>query len=274
MTDKIIKTLLVSVLFFSLTAVYADEPLQNDRAVFTKSELSRAQSDPDYYTINPASIKITRLEVREEKDLSYLNPAKTDAGGPLVIIDQIINIASRIWDIIQQNSPVTNLDAKYAAAVPQGITSWSQLAEWKRPKSYVYGFYAENLYGVTAINVTYKVMFTFGGKYKGKGQYLTGVTVVPTTADVAWGYRFSLSAQVPDSTIANVGTNTDPVASMQLKSAWEISTVLKDSNGASVYYIQGDGYFEEIASPFSNKEVKLENLKSAAPLIMDPARVF
>ena len=273
MPNKIIKALLVSTLFLSMTAVYAEEPLQDDRAVFTKNEQDYAKTDPSYFTIKPSSIKITRQEVVEEKDFTYLGEKK-DVGGTLVIIDQIINIATKIWDKIKQHAPVVDIDTKYAAAVPQGITAWNQLSEWKKPKSYIYGFYAENLYGVTTIDVKYKVMFTSGGRYKGKGQYLTGVTVVPTVTNVAWGYRFSLAAQVPDSTIANVGTDADPIASLQLKSAWKISTVVKDSNGTSVYYIQGDGYFEEMASPFAKKEVKMEDLKSAGPLTMDLTRVF
>ena len=273
MPSKIIKTLLVSVMFFCVTAVYADAPLQNDKAVFTRSETDSAKTDPGYFTINPASIKITRLEVTEEKDSAYIG-SKVGVGGSLVIIDQIINTATKIWDIIKQNAPVVNIDTKYATAMPQGITAWNQLTEWQKPKSYIYGFYAENLYGTKTIDVKYKVVFTAGGKYKGKGQYLTGVTVIPMTTDVLWGYRFSLAAQVPDSTIANVGTAKDPIASLQLKMAWKMATVIKESNGVSVYYIQGDGYFEEIASPFATKAVKIEDIKSAAPLSLDPAKVF
>ncbi|MEI7482974.1 MAG: hypothetical protein WCK75_11605 [Elusimicrobiota bacterium] len=273
MTDKIIKTLLVSILISPMAVLYAGEQLSNNKATFTKSEASYARTDPDYFTINPASIKITRLEATEEKDFTYLGPLRMDVGGALIVIDQIINIATKIWDIVKQNAPVVEIDTKYATAVPQGITAWNQLSEWKRPKSYIYGFYAENLYGAKTIDVKYKVLFTPGGKYKGKGLYLTGVTVIPAATNVSWGYRFSLSAQVPDSTIANIGTDIDPVASLQLTSAWKIGTPVKESNGTSVYYIQGDGYFEEIASPFAREEVKIENVKSAAPL-SDPAGVF
>ncbi len=274
MPNMITKALLLATLFISGTTVYADALLINNKAYFTQRETDSAKTDPKYFTINPSTVRITRIEVIEEKDATYLGPIKVDIGGSLVIIDQIINIGIKIWDIIVQNAPVVNIDTKYAAAVPQGISAWNQLAGWQKPKSYVYGFYAENMYGTTTIDVKYKVMFTAGGKYKGKGLYLTGVTVVPTVTNVAWGYRFSLAAQVPDSTIANVGTETDPVAALQLKSAWKISTAIKDSNGTSVYYIQGDGYFEEIASPFTRKDVKIEDIKSAAPLSLDPAKVF
>jgi len=273
MSNMIIEALLAVSLFSPITAVYAQDLLKDDKPVFKISEVEDARTDPDYHTINPASIKITRVEVAEEKDFSYLGPVKAEKD-PLVVIDQIINIFTKVWTIIQQNAPVVNIDTKYAAAMPQGITGWNQLAEWKKPKTYLYSFYAENIYGVKTIDVTYKMMYTSGGRYKGKGLYLTGVTVVPTNVDVAWGYRFSLAAAVADSTIANVGTELDPVASMQMKLAWKISTALKDSNGTSVYYIQGDGYYEEIASPWAKEAVKVEDIKSAAPLMLDPSKVF
>lgn len=273
MFNKIFKTLLTASLFFAITPVYAQDkdqnPLKDDKATFDQYEIQTAYRYPDYYTINPASIKITVQEVTEEADLSYLPQPKAGEESPLVIIDQIVNIANKIWQIIKQNEPVSTIDVKYASAVPEGITAWNQLTEWKKPKTYVYGFYAENVYGITMVDVKYKVIYTYGGKYKGKGYYLTGVTITPTTVDVGWGYRFSLGASVPDSTITNIGTSANPVAALQLKLTWKISTVMKDSTGTSIYYIQGDGYFEEIASPFTVKAAEapkgIEEAKGLLP---------
>ncbi|MBI4802050.1 MAG: hypothetical protein HY796_05965 [Elusimicrobia bacterium] len=279
MSTRIFKALLAASLFFFITPVYAqhsdENPLKDDKSDFDRYEIETAAKYPEYFTINPASIRITIEEVTEEKDWSYLGPEKASAGETLVIIDQIVNIASKIWQIIKQNAPVSHIDVKYASAVPEGITAWNQLTEWKKPKTYVYGFYAENIYGLTMVDVKYKVVYTYGGKYKGQGYYLTGVTVTPTVVDVGWGYRFSLGASVPDSTITNIGTATNPVAALQLKLTWKISTVMKDVTGTSVYYIQGDGYFEEIASPFTVKAApKLEGVSSARPLLRVSEIVF
>ncbi len=242
---------------------------------FTKSEADQARQDPKYFTINPDSVRIRLLEVKDEPDMSYVRMSETppkDLNGILVSIDTIVNIASKIWQIVQANVPVVNIETKYATAYPQGVTSASQLAQWSRPKSYVYGFYAENLYGSVMIDCKYKVSFAYNGAYKGKGKYLTAVAVIPTVTQVGWGYKFYMSASVPDSTIANVGTDTDPVAAMQMKLMWKMATVIKEVDGASVYYVQGDGYYEEIASPWK-KEPKVENVKAAAPLL-DPGTIF
>ncbi|MDP2865054.1 MAG: hypothetical protein Q8O90_02300 [Elusimicrobiota bacterium] len=243
---------------------------------FTFTEKSDAYNDPKRFTLNKDSIRVTLLEVTEEYDMSYVNLTgenRRDLAGVLISIENIVNTASKVWQIIEKNQPVVNIDTKYATAYPQGITAASQLAQWSKPKTYSYGFYAENLYGAVMIDSKHNVIFSYNGAYRGKGKYLTGVTVVPTVANVSWGYKLYMSAAVPDSTIANVGTDADPVSSMQLKLTWRIPSSLKVIEGTSVYYIQGDGFFEEIASPWRKSSPKAEDVKAAAPLF-DPEIFF
>lgn len=242
-----------------------------DSPEYSSSEKELARTYPGYFTVNKDSIKVTLESVTEEPDMTYVRlqeaPPK-DLAGVIVSIEKIVNIASKIWDIVKDNAPAVNIDTKYATAYPEGITSAAQLASWSRPKTYTYGFYAENLYGSVMIDCKYKFSYTYNGAYKGKGKFLTGVAVIPNKVTAGWGYKFTMNAAVPDSTIANVGTDADPVASMQMKLNWKMSTVLKVVEGTSVYYLQGDGYFEEIASPWSKKdEKKLEDVRAAAPLL-------
>jgi hypothetical protein len=269
---------LISLVFFCAMPIFAQMPpeppkpegsiLAEHKSRFTSSEEDLARTYPKSYTINPDSIRVTLLEVIEEPDMNYVKlqeqPPK-DLAGTLVAIEKIVNIATKVWQIIKDNAPVVNIDTKYATAYPEGITSATQLANWSRPKSYVYGFYAENLYGSTTIDVKYKVTYTYNGTYKGKGKYLTAVTVVPEKVQVSWGYRFHMSAQVPDSTIANVGSEADPVAAMQLKLNWTMATVLKEVDGTSVYYVEGNGYYKEIASPWKTPA----SIEAAAPLLAE-----
>ncbi|MDO8806048.1 MAG: hypothetical protein Q7R35_16650 [Elusimicrobiota bacterium] len=272
-------SLLVSL---SVPALHAQTPVDTDeRPVtdvtpdFSKYETNLALEYPSYFTLNPESVKLQLLEVKEEPDMSYVRMSETppkDLNSVLVSIETIVNIASKVWKLIQANVPVANIDTKYATAYPQGVTAASQLSQWSKPKSYVYGFYAENLYGSVMIDCKYKVSFAYNGAYKGAGKYLTAVAVTPTVASVGWGYKFYMSASVPDSTITNVGTDKDPIAAMQMKLSWKMATVLKEVNGVSVYYVQGDGFYQEIANPWK-VEPKLEDVKAAAPLLT-PGEIF
>lgn len=247
-----------------------ERPATTDSSELTKFMKEVARDYPLYFTINKDSVRVTLTEVTDEPDMSYVKlqeqPPK-DLSSVIVNIEKIVNIASKIWEIVKDNRPIANIDTKYATAYPQGITSAAQLAQWSKPKSYVYGFYAENLYGSVMIDCKYKFSYTYNGAYKGVGKFLTGVAVIPASVTVGWGYRFDITAAVPDSTIANVGTDANPVAAMQMKMTWKMSTVLKEVTGTSVYYIQGDGYFDEIASPWKKDGKKVENVPSAAQLL-------
>jgi hypothetical protein len=212
-----------------------------------------AQQDPRAYTLDEGSVRIQNLgpaAVKSDDSMQML--ALGDMGAdPLVVIDQVINLGQKIWSIVVANKPVVNVQTQYATALPQGITSWGQLAGWKPPEGSVYGFTAKNAYGMKVVDVQYQVLRTYGGNYNGKGKFLTAVTIQPLSVNVLWGYTFNLSVQVPDSSIVNVGTTQDPVAAMQPVVSWTISTPIKSSSGQSTYYVQGDGLFKEVSGPFT-----------------------
>jgi hypothetical protein len=179
-------------------------------------------------------------------------------------IDNIVNLAQKIWNIIQANQPVVNITTNYANAVPFGTSHWTQLENWNKPATKKYAFSMKNGFGSEVVKVTYQVDYTYGGDYNGKGKFLTGVTVEPLSVTTAWGYKVSLTSMVPDSTVANVGTQTDPVASMQVQLDWTAHTALKDITSKAIYYVQGDGLLKEIGTPFENGAQIQEEKRSEA----------
>lgn len=230
------------------------------------------ESNPDYFKINPESVRFLRLkidpaQVQLPKPPGGSGPGPSTPGSgedPIVIIDRIVNLAKKVWDIVKENQPVVDINTTYADALPSGITHWDQVEKWEPTVGTVYGFYAENLYGTRVIDVRYQVIRNYGGSYKGKGKYLHRVTIVPLRVDTAWGYTFNFNAKVPS--VANVGTSEDPVASMVAQLEWHIHTILKHSHGTSVYYLEGDGTFKQIGGPFQNasREAARASLKKLA----------
>ena len=175
-----------------------------------------------------------------------------DVNGTVAALDNIVNLAQKIWNIIQQNQPVVNITTNYANAVPYGYSHWTQLQGWHQPASKRYSFSMKNGFGSEVVKVIYQVDYTYGGNLDGKGKFLTGVTVEPISVTTAWGYKVSLTSMVPDSTIANVGTSADPVAAMQVQLDWTVHTALKDISSKAIYYVQGDGLIQEMGTPFKN----------------------
>lgn len=224
-------------------------------AQFSVKEIRAAAKDPKAYTIDEMSVEI--VKVGPSISPTEVDPPLTEPGGGvgdvIPVLDSIVNLGEKIWKIIKDNAPVVNVKVQYASALPEGIKNWTQMGGWSRPKGTIYELTAKNAYGMQVIKLRYQVLRTSGGSYKGTGKYLTAVTVEPLLIEAAWGYHFSLDANVPDSSIVNVGTSEAPVAAMTPQLGWVIATAIKQSQGKSIYYLQGDGVFQEVGGPFRNE---------------------
>lgn len=177
-------------------------------------------------------------------------------GGPSIDdiinnIGNIVNIADQVMTIIDKNRPVVDININYANAVPMGTTHWTQLQGWSKPATRKYSLTAKNVKGQSALDVTYQVHWTYGGNLNGRGKFLTGVTIEPLAVTVPWSHKLDMKAEVPESTIVNVGTAQDPVAGMQVQLKWTISSPFSSSTQKVVYYVQGDGLLQEIGQPFT-----------------------
>jgi len=264
------KTLILIVIMGAANWLYCESPKEIvDRTILNlnstkanKDMIEAAKKDPEYYTLkDEVRIEIKEIESDSTEYISAIDEPSKELGDSLVIVEKIINIASKFWDMVVANKPSVNVDSRYAVALPMGVSGAGELSGWSKPKSYIISFYFENLYGIDVIDVSYKVTYVYGGNYNGKGKYLAAVWAIPTSVDVLWGFSFNMQAYVPDSTVVNVGTSKNPIAALQLKVSWSASSVLKEYDGTGVYYIQGDGYFEELASPFKSRKTNLENIK-------------
>ena len=238
-------------------------------------DLLSESAQKNYLTLKTDTVKIEKLNqvFLPKPPTGKPFPGTPGVGGkdPLQTIDRIINIGKKIWDIIEKNKPVVDLKNDYASAVPAGITHWSQLETWKMPKTTVYRLTAKNAYGIQTVGVEFAVVRTWGGSYKGKGQFLHAVTVEPLKLDVLWGYTLNMKATIPST--VNVGTSEDPIAAMMVKLGWTIKTVIKESGGSGIYHVRGDGKFNDIGARSSISKMKageklqkkLENLQVKAP---------
>lgn len=226
-------------------------------AQFSTKEITAARNDPKKFTVDELSIQIVKVG----PTVSPTEVPAPDTGGgddPTIVLDSIINIGQKIWKIIDDNKPVVNIKTTYATALPEGVKGWSSMSGWQRPKGTIYQLTAKNAYGGQVINLRYQVLRTSGGSYKGTGKYLTAVTVEPLLVEVAWGYHFTMEASVPDSSVVNVGTSENPVAAMMAQLGWRIQTPIKDSQGKGIYYLQGDGAYQEIGGPFKREGDRMQ----------------
>lgn len=263
---KIMKNILyisfIGLLFVPWPAAGASAGGAQDQKAASSSQTENISAKDGKYRINPASVKIKAVKI-PEAELKALKSndsfvklrvkegqtAAVKKGGrsAIDVANDIVNLVDKVIDIIKEGQPVVDVDVNYANAVPSGIDCWTDLQGWSDPQIERYSLTMENLYGMKVVDVVYQVHYIFGGNYYGTGQYLTGVTVEPISVDVMWGYNLDMTAVVPDSTIVNVGSSDDPVAAMQLQLKWKVHNPIEDRQGKYIYYMRGDGVFQDLS---------------------------
>jgi len=188
-------------------------------------------------------------------------PAPTDEPGPTVppekgggttptpttgtSLGDIIQLGTKIWEIIEKNRPVVTQNYSAVSAVPVGVKTWDELENWSEPTIKIYKLVYKNVYKMKVVEFEYRVAFTPNGTYNGKGKYLSRVEVEPKTLNVAWGYKFNASGMVLN--VTNAGTKDSPLAAMELNLNWSVDSVLKHMGQSVRYYIRGDGLFKNLS---------------------------
>jgi hypothetical protein len=104
----------------------------------------------------------------------------------------------------------------------------------------------KNLYGVTVVDFSYRIVFSYGGSLGGKGQYLSSVTVIPHNLSVYWTFKFSSSVAI--SGIMNAGTKENPLAAMQVDVRYQVDSTVSYIESSGSFYIRGDGLFENMSN--------------------------
>ena len=161
-----------------------------------------------------------------------------------LILDQIINIGKKIFNVINNGRPVVNIKLDTANALPKGLTCWSDLANWNIPQSKVYNVQYENGFGMTVVDFSYRVTYTAGGSADGVGKYITNATFMPANVSVAWGFQFDANAAIPS--VFNTGSKNNPVAGMQMNMEWKVTSPVSYEQGTETYFVSGENKLVEM----------------------------
>lgn len=182
---------------------------------------------PDYGAMVPLAGLVQDCDKNISYNTTFSDEVQTAPAGVVdkvgtvvVVLDQVINIGKKVFDVIRAGTPVVNIKRDTANALPSGLKCWSDLGGWKMPKATSYRVVYKNALGMEVVDFTYKVIFTAGGSADGVGRYITNATILPANVHVAFGFDFDVNVTIPS--VFNMGTKANPVAGMQMDINWVI----------------------------------------------------
>ncbi len=219
------------------------------------AELLPESLDP-YYQISDIVVEVVDSSDDyefSEKSLPMKNYVKqgpgTEIGDVISIAREIIAFGKEIYKIVEAGKPVINTSYAPISVLPletkygQDITPM-KLANWKSPKFTKFKVSYKNGYGSEVVAFTYNVNMSYGGKFEGKGAYITNAQIVPEKITVAWGYTFNAKMALVG--LTNVGTDEEPVAGATLVLSYSVSTVIKEDKNNMSLFIDGNGTIQQM----------------------------
>ncbi len=160
----------------------------------------------------------TRSAAAANPTASYIAGAVGEAAGLAELVEEFEGIflfGRKVWDVVLAGKSIVDLDIDQRAhVVPPQADCWSEFSSWNRPRTYDFNYKLKNGLGLKVIDYSFQLVFTPGGKYNGKGQYLRNVMIIPKGIYTFW--MWSLSSMVEMHEPVNVGERDDPVAGLQL----------------------------------------------------------
>lgn len=159
-----------------------------------------------------------------------------------IILDKIINMGKKIWDIVVKGQAVLNIKVDVATALPQGVNCWNTLSQWSRPQGKAYRVTYKNKLGMEAVRFQYQVQWLPGGTVNGQGKYVGYAAIIPTDVYGLWGFKLNARSTVP--AVFNTGTDKSPVGALQMTMNWRVEGPFQKYEQAISYYVDGTGKFE------------------------------
>ena len=186
--------------------------------------------------------------IQYKKNYVELRP-NTEIGDVIAIAREIIAFGKEIYKIVEAGKPVINttyapisvlpLETKYGKEItPMNLSSW------KAPKFVKFKVTYKNGYNQQVVDFTYNINMSYGGKFDGKGAYITNAQIVPENINVVWGYTFNAKMSLVG--LTNTGTDEEPIAGATLVLSYSVSTLIKEDRNNMTIFIGGDGVIQQM----------------------------
>ncbi len=220
--------------------VYSDQ-FQTLHEVETVEVIENANGEEFEKPVNRAQMSSDLMNAINNK------PVTKNLPQVLMATKTLIAIGKEVYKVVEAGKPVLELNiAEPVSVLPKTADNSIRamdLDNWETPKARKYRVRFKNYMGVSTVSLDYMVIFSYGGSYQGKGNFITGAIIKPVSIDVKWGWKLNASFKVQ--TIMNQGTDEDAVAGALLVLDYEVSTPLQVNSQSSTIFLNGLGKIVE-----------------------------
>jgi hypothetical protein len=156
----------------------------------------------------------------------------------------IVALGEAVYELVKKGRPTNVTEYAPISVVPRDPTTKEyidpfELEGFSFPVEKNFVTNIKDGTGSNAVTFSYKVLYSYGGSYNGKGRYLTNVIVVPGSVRTSFGWDFNATMKL--SGIMNHGTKADPVAGIMITLKYQMNTWSSAFERNDTIHITGNG---------------------------------
>lgn len=174
-----------------------------------------------------------------------IRPDRIEQTGRIITTAKdVVALGEAIYELLNKGRPKITTEYAPISVVPRDPTSKEiidpfELEGFSMPTERRFNAKVKNKVGQEVVNFNYKLMYSYGGSYNGKGKYLTGVIIVPGNIRAKRGWIVDSSMKL--SGIMNHGTKDSPVAGAVLNIKYAIHSMFQAFERNDTIHITGKG---------------------------------
>ena len=155
-------------------------------------------------------------------------------------IDFIEVVGQKIWAIVEEGKPVSEIKTKSVDVYPQNL-GWQDMANWRHSTTAAITVVNTKhaVFGHQAVKLDITPSCFYGGNYQGRGMFLKDCKLRPSYAYVDWLHN--LEVDVIATEPHNIGTIESPIAEVSLTADIKWWTVVQSWSRRAKFIFSGDG---------------------------------
>ncbi len=166
---------------------------------------------------------------RKLEPSNYIRPDGSIGFGEVVWGKSLVHSSYNFND----NSPSFSI-------LPSG-SLWFEVRDWKQAKSKNFKLTLQSAFEIKTTEITYSIRYLFGGQYKGKGKYISGLMITPVEVRFLQGVKIDFQTSIVS--ITNIGTDEDPIVHLTIELILHVKSLFYDKLFVHQFNIDGNGNF-------------------------------
>ncbi len=206
------------------------------------ANLSFAAAD---YTIETYEVPFEEEAVSHNK----VNDLNVQGIGEIIAIGkELVALGESIYTLVQKGKPNVTTDFSPINVVPKDATTRQpvdpmDLERSSDPVRRQYVMLVKNILGGTLVEFKYKLMFSYGASYNGKGRFIQNAMIIPVSIWAIYGWDVNASMKLLG--ITNKGTRENPVAGAHMAIHFNARSVLTNIDATDEISIDGLGRIQK-----------------------------